>query len=60
MSKTWRNNYQSSFNLLKRNSRSNNSNEKWAIDITYIRIPYQRKYLYLSTIIDLYTKNSCL
>lgn len=47
---------QASFNLLQRNFTSNKSNEKWVTDITYIRIPYQNKYLYLSTIIDLYTK----
>lgn len=31
-------------------------NEKLVTDIIYIRIPYQRKYLYLSTIIDLYNR----
>ena len=58
--KNHKRNYQSlvkaDFNLLQRNFKAKKINEKWVTDITYIRIPYQKKYLYLSTIIDLYNR----
>ncbi|WP_268833984.1 IS3 family transposase [Spiroplasma platyhelix] len=41
---------------MQRNFKANKSNEKRVTAITYIRIPYEQKYLYLSTIIDLYNR----
>ena len=42
-------------NLLKRDFNANHINQKWSTDITYII--HNRKKAYLSSIIDLYTRN---
>ena len=42
-------------NLLKRNFVAEISNQKWSTDITYLI--YKGKKMYLSSIMDLYTRN---
>ena len=41
-------------NILKRNFKANNPNQKWTTDITYLI--FKNKRLYLSTILDLYDR----